>query len=481
MIFKKKFVISATFFLLVSFLFPVVSLAQSGEVDASKLLAHTEVYLSPRTGSFVEGSTFDVPILVNTKGRSINGVEIVVAYDKDKLSIVRPSGGTSIIGVWVEPPAYDNTKGTARYVGVIPGGITTGSGLVGNITFQAKATGRAVVSFRSNSKVLLNDGLGTEAIVELGRAEYSIIPSAPGGVTIFSDTHPFQSDWYNNNSPVISWDKDPDVAGFSYVLDNKPGTVPENTINTEATSMAFPDLSDGLWYFHIKANKKGVWGAVGHFLVRIDTAPPAEFTPEVNYLMAATVLVDRTLVSFFTTDNLSGVDHYEVGIIDKSQPTTVSPSFIRTESPFQVPLKEDSNLQVIVRAIDHAGNIRDESIDVTPPTFIVKFLKDNLIWILIGLLLALILGMIIHYYAGHHIHRGLKKVGRVMNEPIPPMPIPGIPYTPRPAPSVQTPPPIPTPIPPTIVNTPPAPKIVEQKVVPTTTQIEIRPTEIEPK
>jgi hypothetical protein len=470
MIIKKNLIISFLIFsFFVSFLYPLQSRAQTGDVNASKLLAHTELSLSPRNGSFVEGSTFDVPILVNTKGRSINGVEIVVSYDKDKLSIVRPSGGTSIIGLWVEPPAYDNTKGTARYVGVIPGGITTGSGLIGNITFQAKSSGRAVVSFRSNSKVLLNDGLGTEAIVDLGRAEYTILPTAPGGVNVFSDTHPFQSTWYNNDSPVISWDKDVDVEGFSYVMDNKPGTIPENNINTTATSMSFPELSDGLWYFHIKAIKKGVWGSAGHFLVRVDTAPPASFTPDVNYLMAGSILVDRTLVSFFTTDNLSGVSHYEVGIIDKSQPTTVSPSFVRAESPFQVPVKEDSNLEVIVRAIDFAGNIRDESINVVPPVFIVKFLKDNMMWILLGLLLALILGMIIHYYAGHHIHRGLKKVGKVMNEPIPPMPIPGIPYTSRPVVLVQTPPPVPAP--PKVVNIPPAP-------IPQTTQIEIRPTEL---
>lgn len=403
-----------------SFIFPLNIFAQSVNVDASKLRSRVEVYFSPRSGSFSEGSTFDVPILINTKGNSINGIEITVNFDRNKLSIVRPSGGTSIIGVWVEPPSFDNSKGIARYVGVIPGGITTGSGLIGNITFQAKSIGNSVVSFASNSKVLLNDGLGTEAIVGLGRAEYNILPSAPGGVNIFSDTHPFQSDWYNNKNPVFSWDKDSNVEGFSFILDNKPNTVPENIINTNNTQESYENLTDGLWYFHIKASKGGVWGSTGHYLVRIDTAPPASFKPEVNYLLASTVLVERTLVSFFTTDNLSGVDHYEVGIIDKSEPTTVSPVFIQAESPFQVPLVGDSNLQVIVRAVDKAGNIRDESIDVAPPVLFIKFLEDNLMWILLGILFVLILGMIIHYYAGHHIKRGVKKVQQIIynKEPI---------------------------------------------------------------
>lgn len=423
---RNKIKFFLLFFFCVSLFLPFTIFSQTINVDASKLRSRVEVYFSPRSGSFSQGSTFDVPILINTQGNSINGVELSVNFDKNKLSIVRPSGGTSIIGVWVEPPSFDNTKGVARYVGVIPGGITTESGLIGNITFQAKSTGNAIVSITSNSKVLLNDGLGTEAIAGLGRATYSILPSAPGGVNIFSDTHPFQSDWYNNRNPSFSWDKDNNIDGFSFVLDNKPNTIPENTINTTNNFQAYENLSDGLWYFHIKANKSGVWGSTGHYLVRIDTAPPASFKPEVNYLLATAVLVERTLVSFFTTDNLSGVDHYEVGIIDKTQPTTVSPVFIQAESPFQVPLSENSNLEVIVRAVDKAGNIRDESIRVAPPVLILKFLEDNLVWILVGLLLVFILGMIIHYYAGHHIHRSIKKVVGVMNQPLSSMSMPKI-------------------------------------------------------
>ncbi len=362
--------------------------AETVTVNAMKLLPKVEVSLSPRSGSFVEGSTFEVPIIINTKNSSINGVEIVVNFDKNKLSIIKPSGGKSIIGIWVEPPKYDNERGMARYVGVIPDGITTKSGLIGTITFKALKTGNATVSIRSDSKILLNDGMGTEAVADLGRANYEIITKAPDGVRIFSETHPVQDDWYNNNSPVVSWDRDTDVDGFSYVLDNKFSTIPDSVINSNDTSKGFTDLADGLWYFHVKAHKggaKGEWGSTGHFLIRIDTAPPADFKPEANYLLAATILSQRTLVSFFTTDNLSGIDHYEVGIIDKSQPLTVSPVFIQTESPFQVPVTDTSNLQVIVRAIDKAGNIRDESIEIRSSFSLIRFVIDYIVYIVLAL------------------------------------------------------------------------------------------------
>src|SRR3989344_4016179 len=409
---KKLFLIILFSF----FAIPFLTYAQTVNIDASKLLAHTEVSLSPRSGSFVEGSTFQVPILLNTREKNINGIEVRVNFNKDKLSIINPTGGTSIIGVWVEPPGYDNTRGTASYVGVVPNGITTQSGLIGTITFKAKAPGNAVVSISSNSNILLNDGLGTKTQVDLGRAEYTILVKAPEGVQIFSETHPIQADWYNNNTPVISWIKDAGVSGFSYELDNKPNTIPDNNTEGEETTKIFTALPDGLWYFHIKASKNRAWGTTGHFLMRIDTEPPAEFTPEANYLVAAVIEAERTLVSFFTTDNLSGIDHYEVGVIDIIGPPTESPVFVQADSPFQVPLNADSKLRVIVRAIDKAGNIRDESIDVELPLMITKFIQDYLVYILIAIILLGFVMLILHYLVGHHIIRYISRVRQALRK-----------------------------------------------------------------
>jgi hypothetical protein len=390
--------------------------AQSINIDASRLVTHAEVYFSPRSGSFVEGSTFEVPIILNTKGNSINGIEVRINFDKNKLSIIKPSSGTSIISVWVEPPKYDNTKGAASYVGVIPDGIVTTRGLIGTITFKALATGRASISIENSSKLLQNDGLGTEVPFDGARAEYSIIPKAPEGLNIFSDTHPFQSEWYNNNNAIISWESEETVNGFSYELDNKPKTIPDNVIDTEDTTINYEGLTDGLWYFHIKANKKGVCGNTGDFLVRIDTSPPAEFKPEVNYLAASAILVDRALVSFFTTDNLSGVDHYEVGVIDKNQPFTESPVFIESQSPFQIPVANHGDLKVIVRALDKASNVRDVSIDLKSPSFITDFIKDYLVYILTAIILISLLGFIIHYILVHHIFKYLKTTWNKMQK-----------------------------------------------------------------
>src|SRR3989344_1893263 len=253
LIFFIIFVISFVFFVNTE----SIVYAQSINLDASNLTAKVDLSFSPFFGSFEEDSTFNVPIFLNTRDSSVNGIELYIRFDAEKLAVIQPSGVTSIIGVWIEPPVFDNTRGIVNYVGVVPDGITTSSGLIGTITFKAKKTGRASVSFDSNSSVLLNDGLGTKAVTTFGRAEFTILHKAPSGVVIFSDTHPKENDWYNNMNPVISWEKDEGVEGFSYVFDNKPFTMPENTIMTTATTKSFESLNDGMWYFHIISNRNG--------------------------------------------------------------------------------------------------------------------------------------------------------------------------------------------------------------------------------
>lgn len=412
---KRTFFLALIVLIAASFTPAELFSATSMTLDAATLVPNVNVSFSPRTGSFVEGSTFQVPIILDTNGNSINGIEVRLNYDSDRLAIVQASTGQSIVGVWVEPPTYDNTRGTASYVGVVPNGIVTESGVIGTITFRAKAVGRAVLSVRSDSNILLNDGLGSPTTLEKGRAEYSVITKPPAGVNVYSETHPSQNTWYNNNSPSIAWDTELGVTGFSYVLDNKPNTVPENKITSSETVKGFENLQDGLSYFHIKAYKNGAWGGTTHFLMRVDTTPPARFTPQVDYVVAAVLLANRTLVSFFTTDNLSGVERYEVGVIDKSAPATESPVFVEAESPFQVSTPTSSSgMTVIVRAIDRAGNVRDESVDVRPPSTLTQFINNNIWIVALTVLLLIVLGFLARLFFGRHIHAQVNRVIRVL-------------------------------------------------------------------
>lgn len=387
--------------ILALFISPAFSFAQTVYLDAQSLVGRASLVFSPKAGTFQEGSVFDVQVFLDTRGQSVNTVELHVSFPTDKLFLVRPSGDKSIIGLWLEPPKYSNTDGRASFIGVIPGGIVTNSGLISTLTFRTKAAGTAVVKVASTSRVLMNDGLGTDAEVDYGRASYSVTAKPPDGIAVFSETHPIQDRWYNNNNPILQWDKDGEAVDFSYTLDNQPFTVPDNVVDTQDALKQFQNLKDGVYYFHIKARKNNVWGVPTHFALHIDAHPPASFRPSVDFIDSGHVLI-----SFFTTDLLSGLDHYEVGVIDSSQPSTEAPAFVPAESPYQLPSVPD-NANVIVRAIDRAGNVRDSRISVSPSSH--RFLQKYASFFLAGTLVLLLL-MILHYFFGHHLIAHFKRL-----------------------------------------------------------------------
>ncbi len=123
----------------------------------------TQVFLSPRSGGFIFGTTFEVSIFVNTNKNKIDGLNLKINYDKNKLSIVEPSGGRSIVSSWTKSPSYDNTRGEVTYIGTMDEGLVTDSGLVATITFKSLGTGSAPVSINSSSFITLDDGLSTKA------------------------------------------------------------------------------------------------------------------------------------------------------------------------------------------------------------------------------------------------------------------------------------------------------------------------------
>jgi hypothetical protein len=381
--------------------------AQTVSLDAKTLLPHVEVFPLPTTGGFLEGSTFDVPIFINTEGNSINAIDLTLKYDPSKMKIVNPSGGKSIVGLWLEAPYFNNTTGQARFVGGVPGGIKTSSGLIVTISFKALVPGNATLTIDDGSSVLLNDGSASRTIVDTKRGTYSILARPAEGLAITSDTHPVESDWYNNRNVTFAWETPEGASGFGFTLDKEPKSTPGTTITSASTSVEYDNLADGVWYFHLKAQRKGVWGPVSHRAARIDTEPPAIFTPVVERVVENDT--QHTQIAFETTDALSGIDHYEVGVVDMTAPSAQSPVYIESESPYVVPENIQNASRVYVRAMDKAGNVRDVFIDVPPFKVYTYFYEKYALQILlsvIALLLAIIGG---HFLLTHHYLRRMKK------------------------------------------------------------------------
>ena len=316
--------------------------------------------LSPSTGTFQIDSTFQVSLFLNTAEQSVNTLDISLKFPADKLQLVSPSAGKSIISVWTAQPVYDNQTGGIRLQGGMPGGVTTSNGLVTTLTFRVKGMGTTAVRFSDATRVLANDGKGTDVLQDTQGGVYALVLPPPAGPIVASETHSDQVEWYANSTAVLSWANDNPVQGYSYSLSDQPVEIPDDISEGTQMNVAYRNLSSGSHYFHIKALREGAWGGTTHFAVNVDIDPPAEFSIAVD--PAPTTVSKSPVVRWGTTDKDSGLSHYEyavIALVPQSVEAAEQTMFIEAGSPQLLRLNERGTYDVIVRAFDNAGNTRE--------------------------------------------------------------------------------------------------------------------------
>lgn len=390
--------------------------------STAKAAGTASLSLSPNQGSFVVGNTFDVSIFVNTNGNDINTVEVNLKFSSDTLQIVSPSTGQSFISVWVTQPTFSNEEGTIHFAGGLPSpGINTTAGLVSTITFRAKAPGAGTIEILPSSKILLNDGKGTNILTSTAKGSYTLSLAAPGGPEISSSTHPDQNAWYKNNNPVFSWttasgaeNKTPEAAAeFSWWFDQDPRGYADNKVDGPGTNAAYNDVESGIWYFHVKGRVGEAWGQQSSYVAHIDNTPPASFTPSIQ--PEGSRPDEKRIVTFSSTDQHSGLDHYEVKILPLDENVKAEPFFTEHTSPWLTPPLSVGRYQIIVRAFDKAGNWQDGTLTIAneppPPTLKEKFNQGIIVggrfipwWVVIisGIILLLLILIIIILWRRAH-------------------------------------------------------------------------------
>ena len=346
----------------------------------SRAEAAASLYVSPTTGTFSVGSTFTVSILVNTGGQYINAVEANLRFPPDKLQVVSPTAGKSFIQIWVSQPTYSNSEGTMKFQGTVPTpGIQTEAGLISTVTFRVKSIGTAVLKITDGSKVLLNDGRGTDILGQTTDGIYYLVLPPPAGPTVTSRTNPDQEKWYNTKSVVFEWSAAADIQGYSYILNENPIDEPDDISEGVKTRVVYNNLADGTYYFHIKSLRQGAWGGTTDYIVKIDNTPPAAF--KINFSPGSYTSNPRPIIDFTTTDVTSGIEHYELKIIPLDLPLAQTeqantPFFIETSPPYSRNLGE-GRYQVAIRAYDYAGNYYQSENKLTIVKLLFEFLNSD--------------------------------------------------------------------------------------------------------
>lgn len=326
--------------------------------------AGASLSISPASGVYEVGATVDISFLLDTGGVAVNTVNADIRFPADKLQVVNPAASTSFISLWVTAPSYSNTDGTLLFQGGLPTpGIKTSAGVISTVTFRVKSAGKATISFATTSRVLQNDGEGTNILRSTGTADLTLKSPPPAGPIVTSPTHANANQWYNNPQILLQWEPVAGASGYSFVFDQAAKTVPPDTINVTATTASGKATGDGVWYFHIKAKTGDGWGGVTHIAFQIDVTAPAAFSPKLDKSTLTTEEVGT--LRWLTTDGASGIDHYEMKQVASAANPGQSTLFVETNSPAIIAKLPAGKYDFIVRAIDRAGNMTDGTTTLT--------------------------------------------------------------------------------------------------------------------
>jgi hypothetical protein len=322
--------------------------------------AEASLFFSPSKGTYQTGSIFSVKIKINSDGASINAAQSKVLFPQEILEVKNISKTDSIFTLWPEEPVFSNSKGEVSFQGGVPAPGFTGVDNILIINFQAKKEGPAKVSF-SEAEVLAADGRGTDILKLTQEAIFSItetypeVSKVPVSPKISSPTHLKENFWYHNSNPEFQWAISPEIIGINYKFDQSPFSLPETIAKNIESSKSFEQIKDGIWYFHLRVQNKIGWSKTSHYKIQIDTIPPNPF--EVTVDNQGDPTNPRPFLYFETNDDLSGVSHYEIKI---GQGDTFS--LVRAETnPLHLPYQAPGSYEVLVKAIDQAGNFEESS------------------------------------------------------------------------------------------------------------------------
>ena len=111
-------------------------------------------------------------VRVNTEGKSVNVASAEISYPTDVLQAVGVSQGSAFSIKTPGSPSINGGK-VSFSAGIPSPGYTGSKGILGRITFRARATGTATIAIGSG-QVLLNDGNATDALSDTSNAVVTI-------------------------------------------------------------------------------------------------------------------------------------------------------------------------------------------------------------------------------------------------------------------------------------------------------------------
>ena len=244
-------------------------------INSFHVLAASASFFVSGGGAVYTSTNVNLSVSVNGS-EAYNAVTVNVTFSN--LTYLSASASSN----WTPVSGPSRSGNTITFSGAVLGSSYTGSRNVLNLSFKTSlAAGSATVSASGQIALLkggtLVNGGGNTVTYTVSTPPPPPTP-APDAPAVTSTSHPDQNTWYKSKDVSLAWNLQSGVSDFSYTMDQKPGTVPDDISEGVATTKNYSVVIDGSSYFHIKARNTAGWGTATHFKINIDSLAPQPFT-----------------------------------------------------------------------------------------------------------------------------------------------------------------------------------------------------------
>lgn len=324
---------------------------------------NSTISLRPNSGILDQHTEFSAAIVVDTGGEAINAVEAVIDFDPKKVIVRDIAMEKSFCAPeHVVEKSINSRSGHVVIACIIPeGGFLGERGVVGELIIQPIKTGDFVLSFDDETEVLANDGLATNVLRFSENGSYQVIEISDyspdskfiTSPRVYSETNPNPEKWYAANEVKFFWSKKRKGDRFQYAFNDQPNYVPNLEPFIGDNFASFPAVGDGVYYFHVAAERQGAVSPTAHYKVKIDnTLPP---TPVIKISNKRAVVGEVVRLEFFNSDERPS---YQKGFYVSLDEGTFLPVLPQLNMPFLEP----GHHSIRLRVFDNAGNF-SESFD----------------------------------------------------------------------------------------------------------------------
>ncbi len=320
----------------------------------SSPIYNSTLHLEPEFGTVRQDRELRVAVKIRTGGENINAAEATLSFNPSRFEVLEISFEHSFCSPeFTLEKSIDNVTGVVHVACIVLDSVLADTEAnLAELIIAPRATGPVSLRFTEETRVIADDGLGTNVLRKKTDGFYQIVETGiqDNTLQLVSLSHPNSERWYSRKEIEMYWNF---RAPLRYLLSSKDGiVVPEDALEVTSSSVTISAPDDGEYYFSVVASG----GEQASYRLRIDTTPPEP--PIIRVSNPRPESGELVRFEFTGHDKASGLQSTFYVRLDQG-------TFLPVGSSLSVPFSLRGVHEVVVRAFDNANNFSDSVVYVT--------------------------------------------------------------------------------------------------------------------